>query len=98
MEYLSEREADSSENKDFHLFTCPNVETFKDLDLQERVGILIRQDWSSGLYRQDLDYEVVYDELREDYLIMSSDCLSNLFLDNLDLLKSLGKIETLEAI
>ena len=77
----------------FHLSTCPNVDIFNQKDLNQRVAILISQDFSKGLFRQDLDYEVVYEELCEEYLTFSATALSALLLDNLEILNSYTDFE-----
>jgi len=75
------------------VFTCSDVETFNGFDLDKRLDILVRQYWSAGAYRQDLSFEEF--ALGETgYLsTLSGNELSDQFSENLDLLKSMGKIE-----
>jgi len=90
---LYAREEGNLSDNGFHLFTCSDVETFNGLDLDKRLDILVRQYWSAGAYRQDLSFEEF--ALGETgYLsTLSGNELSDQFSENLDLLKSMGKIE-----
>jgi len=90
---LYAREEGNLSDNGFHLFTCSDVETFNGFDLDKRRDILVRQYWSAGAYRQDLSFEEF--ALGETgYLsTLSGNELSGQFSENLDLLKSMGKIE-----
>jgi len=93
MDSLYAREEGNLSDNGFHLFNCSDVETFNGFDLDKRLDILVRQYWSAGAYRQDLSFEEF--ALGETgYLsTLSGNELSGQFSENLDLLKSMGKIE-----
>ena len=90
---ISAREETVLSDNGFHLSTCPNVDIFNQKDLNQRVAVLISQDFSKGLFRQDLDYEAVYEELYEEYLTVAASAMSELFLDNLEILNSYTDFE-----
>ncbi len=93
MDSLYAREEGNLSDNGFHLSNCPDIEFFNGLDLDKRLDILVRQYWSAGAYRQDLSFdEFALGETG--YLsTLSGNELSDQFSENLDLLKSMGKIE-----
>jgi len=87
---LYAREEGNLSDNGFHLSTCPNVEFFNGLDFEKRFDILVRQYWSAGGHRQDLSFEDLKAYEVETYLVKKSgNELSDLFSDNLELLKSM---------
>ena len=87
---LYAREEGNLSDNGFHLSICPNVETFEGLDLDKRIDVLIRQHYSLGFDRQDIDFESWYKELKDEYLSYTGVNLSEEFELNLGTLEING--------